>query len=79
MTESEHQIERRLKAFDTHWREIEPELKRIEAGRLGKVLGGGALFALGLSAFSSESRSSTVPSRWDGVLTQPNLPVARWA
>ncbi len=51
MTESEHQIERRLKAFDTHWREIEPELKRIEAGRLGKVLGGGALFAVWIVCF----------------------------
>jgi hypothetical protein len=48
MAEPEDQIADRLKAFDAHWREIEPELRRIEAGRWGKVLGGGAIFVLGI-------------------------------
>lgn len=51
MTDSEDQIDDRLKAFDAHWREIQPELNRIEAGRWTKVLGGGALFALGIICF----------------------------
>lgn len=51
MTESEDQIEHRLKAFDAHWREIQPDLNRIEAGRWTKVLGGGALFAVGIVCF----------------------------
>ena len=51
MTDPEDQIEDRLKAFDSHWREIQPELMRIEAGRWAKVLGGGALFAVGIVCF----------------------------
>jgi len=41
----------RLAGFDDHWRSIEPELKRIEAGRWYSLIGGGVLCALSLPAF----------------------------